>query len=92
MGGTVRLDFVTYSPTEKDAKGQPVAVFGRRVVMSIEGFMQTAQKVQEAAQAVSKLAQRLREGQASEQPAAASAAPVTIAGEPAPELSKRPFP
>jgi len=92
MGGTVRLDFVTYSPTEKDAKGQPLAVFGQRVVMSVEGFMHSAQKVQEAAQAVSKLAQRLREGQSAEQPVAPPERPVAVAAEPAPSQPKRPFP
>lgn len=92
IGGTVRLDFVTYSPTEKDAKGQPLAVFSQRIIMSVEGFMHSAQKIQEAAQAVSKLAQRLRDGQAAEQPAAPPGGSVAVAAEPAPSLPKRPFP
>jgi hypothetical protein len=92
VGGTVRLDFVVLSPTEKDAKGQPVAVFCQRVVMGIDGFMQSAAKIQEASQAVLKLAQRPREPQP-----AASEPPVTVpakaaAAEPAPVAQKRPFP
>src|SRR5689334_21873089 len=75
IGGVVRLDFVTYSATEKDAKGQPAAVFSQRVVMSLEGFMQSAAKLQEAALAVSKLVQRARESQAAEPVAAPVAAP-----------------
>ena len=91
IGGAVRLDFVTFSPTEKDAKGQPVAVFSHRVVMSLDGFMQSAVKLQEAAQAVSKLVQRAREGQAAD-PAVAAAPVVSVAAEAAPAPQKRPFP
>ena len=88
IGGTVRLDFVTYSANEKDAKGQPVAVFCKRVVMSLEGFMQSAAKVQEAAQAVSRLVQRGRENQPAVDPAVA---PTAVQAAPA-EPAKRPFP
>src|SRR6266404_8730096 len=83
IGGAVRLDFVAYSATEKDPKGQPAPVFCQRVVMSLDGFMQSAAKIQEAALAVSKLLQRARESQPSEpvpatqtEPAAAEAAPL----------------
>jgi hypothetical protein len=92
IGGAVRLDFVTFSPTEKDPKGQPVPVFSHRVVMSLEGFMQSAAKFQEAAIAVSKLVQRARESQPQE-----SASPPQVASAPqvtpveAPPV-KRPFP
>ncbi len=81
IAGAVRLDLVTYSATEKDAKGQPAAVFCQRVIMSLEGFMHAAAKVQEAAQAISKLAQR--QGQPAEAAAAAAAEPVQ---------PKKPFP
>ena len=94
IGGTARLDFVIFSPTEKDAKGQPVAVFSHRVVMSLDGFMQSAVKFQEATQAVAKLVQRAREGQQADPAAAAAvAAPapsVSPSAETAPQ--KRPFP
>jgi len=89
IGGAVRLDFVTFSPTEKDAKGQPIAVFSHRVVMSLDGFMQSAVKLQEAAQAVSKLGQRARGGQTEPAAAAIPAAPATEA---TPAAQKRPFP
>ncbi len=92
IGGVVRLDFVTFSATEKDAKGQPAAVFSHRVVMSLEGFMQSAAKLQETALAVSKLVQRARESQATE-PAAAQAAPTPIGAAPTEAAAaKRPFP
>lgn len=61
IGNTVRLDFVTFSPTEKDASGRPQAVFGQRVVMSIESFVRTTEKLQETAQALSKFVQGPRE-------------------------------
>ena len=87
IGGVVRLDFVTYSVTEKDAKGQPAAVLSHRVVMSLEGFIQSAAKLQEAALAVSNLIQRAREGQPAAEPAAA---PAAASAEPV--AAKRPFP
>jgi hypothetical protein len=93
IGGVVRLDFVTFSATEKDANGQPTAVFSHRVVMSLESFMQSAAKLQEAALGVSKLIQRARENQPAE-PAAVPAAPAAApAAQPAEKTAaKRPFP
>ena len=60
VGGTVRLDFVAYSPTEKDSKGQPVAVFCQRIIMGADGFLQSARKIQETVEAMSKLGTPLR--------------------------------
>jgi len=93
IGGAVRLDFVAFSATEKDPKGQPAAVFSHRVVMSLEGFMQSAAKLQEAAIAVSKLVQRVRENQPGESAPAPQAAPATAGAAPAEAAAaKRPFP
>lgn len=93
IGGVVRLDLVTFSATEKDAKGQPAAVFSHRVVMSLEGFMQSAAKLQEAALAVSKLVQRARESQPAEPAVAQAAPPPSIEEAPAGATAiKRPFP
>ena len=58
IGGTVRLDFVTYSPTEKDASGQPAAVFRQRLIMGMETFLHAAEKIHEAAQTLSSRAAR----------------------------------
>jgi hypothetical protein len=55
IGGTVRLDFVALSPTEREANGQPKAVFRQRIVMGVDGFLRSAAKVQEAVQALSKM-------------------------------------
>src|SRR5260221_9613356 len=55
IGGTVRLDFVALSPTEREANGQPKAVFCQRIVMGVDGFLRSASKVQEAVQALSKM-------------------------------------
>lgn len=88
IGGTVRLDFVAYSPTEKDANGQHVPVLCQRVIMSIEGFMNSAVKIQETAAAITKLAQRARDSQMSEPPAPAVAEAMSAE----PPATKRPFP
>lgn len=49
ISGTVRVDLVTYSPTEKDAGGQPAAVFRQQIIMTAESFLAMAEKFQEAA-------------------------------------------
>lgn len=54
IGGTVRLDFVVFSPTERDANGQPQPVFCQRVIMGADTFLRAAEKMNEAAQAVAK--------------------------------------
>jgi hypothetical protein len=53
--GVVRIDLVTQSATEKNAKGEPKEEFCQRVVMPVEGFLRTfgmmqslMQKLQEA--------------------------------------------
>ena len=92
IGSTVRLDFFVYSQTEKDAKGHPTLVLNQRVVMSLDGFMQSAAKIQDAALAVSKLAQRAREVQPAEPSPVHAPAPVMMAEATAPAPQKRPFP
>lgn len=53
ISGTVRLDLMSYSPTELDGSGQPRPVFRQRVIMSLEAFLGAAEKIQEAAKALS---------------------------------------
>lgn len=52
IGGIVRLDLVAYSPTETDANGQPRAILTRRVVMGVDGFLQSAEKVADIARQI----------------------------------------
>jgi len=40
VGGMVRLDLFTLSPTEKDKKGAPAPTFSQQVLMPPSGFMQ----------------------------------------------------
>ena len=96
IGNTVRLDFVAYSPTEKEPGGQPKAVHRQRIVMTTEGFLPAAAKIHEAVQAVSKLgaeAHRPSESRAAESPEEPpanqhQAPPAPVAAIP----PKRPFP
>ena len=55
IGGTVRVDFMVFALDEKNADGRPKAVHLQRIVMAPEGFLRSAEKIQEAAQALSKL-------------------------------------
>ena len=50
IGGVVRLDLFTYSPTETDANGNPRPVLSHRIVMGTEGFVRSSEKVVEAVQ------------------------------------------
>lgn len=64
VGTTVRMDFVALSPSERGADGKPKTVLQSRVVMSVEGFLHAAGKVQEVADAIAKIgAKKLSEGQ-----------------------------
>jgi hypothetical protein len=58
IGGVVRLDLFTYSPTETDANGQPRPVLSHRIVMGMEGFMRSSEKVVEAVQQINRAAAR----------------------------------
>lgn len=55
IGGTVRVDFMVYSSSEKEANGQPKAIHLIQVVMRTEGFLQAAEKMREAVQTISRL-------------------------------------
>jgi hypothetical protein len=95
IGGMVRVDFVAYSPTEKDAKGQFLPAFCQRVVMSPDSFLQATAKMQEAAQAMAQLAQRPAASPAAEPAAPVAPARPAPAAAPAAEPAsppKRPFP
>jgi hypothetical protein len=52
IGGVVRLDLMTYSATETDAKGQPRPVVTQRIIMGTDGFLRSSEKILEAVQAL----------------------------------------
>jgi outer membrane biosynthesis protein TonB len=54
IGGVVRLDLFTYSPTETDANGQPRPILSHRIVMGMDGFLRSSEKVMEAVQAMTR--------------------------------------
>jgi len=60
IGGTVRIDFMILSPNEKETNGQPKVAHLQRIVMTHEGFAHSAEKIQEAAQALSKMGTVIR--------------------------------
>lgn len=74
IGGIVRLDLVTYSPTEVDANGQPRPVLTQRLLMSVETFLRSSDKILETVQAITK-AQQLRAIPAPQQAAPQQTAP-----------------
>ncbi len=86
IGGVVRLDLMTYSATETDAKGQPRAVLTQRIVMGADGFLRASEKILEAAQQIISAAQPAL------QPKAAPAPPAPVADQPRVEQSPPPRP
>ncbi len=56
--GIVRLDLYSYSPSETDANGQPRPVLSHRVVMGMDGFLRSSEKVVEAVRAISQARQQ----------------------------------
>ena len=40
-GAVVRVDLMTYSVTERDANNQPKLEFRQRIVMPVDGFLQS---------------------------------------------------
>src|SRR5207237_641666 len=55
VGGAARIDLVIFSPTERDANGQATQVPLQRIVMSMEGFVRSANKMAEAVQSLEKM-------------------------------------
>ena len=82
VGSTVRLDLVSLSPTEKDEKGQPKAVFRQRIVMPVDGFLRSFGLMAQVMQQLEK------QGVIKRQPAdAKGAAAAAAAAPPAPPKS-----
>jgi hypothetical protein len=85
IGGVVRLDLFTYSPTETDANGQPRPILSHRIVMGVDGFMRSSEKVLEAAQIATRARQQGEAPQpAPQQPAPQSQQPVPLRVAPTP--------
>jgi hypothetical protein len=49
-GPTVRIDLVSLSPAERDAQGNPRAVFRQRIIMPLEAFMNARDLMERVAQ------------------------------------------
>lgn len=55
LGGAVRLELYSFSPTEKEANGLPKAISQYEVVMTVSGFLRAAEKIHEAVDAIGKI-------------------------------------
>jgi len=81
IGGIVRLDLFTYSPTETDANGSPRPILSHRIVMGTDGFLHSSEKVVEAVQVI----QRARQAASQPQPAPPHQPPRPQGPPPAPQ-------
>lgn len=91
IGNTVRLDLVSYSPTESDASGQPRMVLTHRVVMGTDAFLQSAERVLEAARRLTQHTAQHTAQQAAP-PAAAPRPPEQPQHQPQPQQAQAPRP
>jgi len=101
IGGIVRLDLFTYSPTETDANGNPRPILSHRIVMGTDGFLQSSEKVVEAVQVIQRARQAVQPPRAQPQtppvppqqpprPQAPPPAPLPPLAQPAPQPAKAP--
>jgi hypothetical protein len=86
IGGLVRLDLFTYSPSETDANGQPRPILSHRIVMGMEGFARSGEKVLDAMQQIN----RAQAGQPGAAPTAPQPAQPQAAPRPAPPPQQQP--
>jgi hypothetical protein len=56
--GMVRLDLYSYSPNETDANGNPRPVLSHRIVMGLDGFLRSSEKVVEAVKVIGQARQQ----------------------------------
>ncbi len=88
VGGIVRIDLVVLSPTEKEPSGQPKAVFQQQIVMGVEAFLRSTEKMHGTAQALAKLAAQ----QTIQSSAEPRAEPSPSQAQAVESVAKRPFP
>lgn len=84
IDGIVRLDLISYSPTEHGPDGKPRQVFSHRVVMGMDQFLYASEKIAKTAEMIR---QANREPQAARPQAAAPAQAVPAPAAPKPQAS-----
>lgn len=89
--GMIRLDLYSFSPTETDASGNPRPVLSHRIVMGMDGFMRSSEKVVEAVKLISQARQQQPRPQ-QPQPAAPVPRPPQQQAAPAPQPVPPPAP
>lgn len=87
VGGTVRLDFITFVPEEGENSSRPKPVVDHRLFMPVEAFLMAARRISEAAEAIAKL-----ERDKGPARTAAATAPVAVADPAAADVPPAPPP
>jgi len=90
--GMVRLDLYSYSPSETDAGGQPRPVLSHRIVMGMDGFLRSSEKVVEAVKMISQARRPAPAQAAAPQPPRPQAPPAPPAPPPEPPRAAAPPP
>jgi hypothetical protein len=83
IDGIVRLDLISYSPTEHGPDGKPRQVFTHRVVMGMDQFLHASEKIAKTAEMIRQANQQQSAPPVKPQPTQATSAP-------APQATPRP--
>jgi hypothetical protein len=98
IDGIVRLDLISYSPTEHGPDGKPRQVFTHRVVMGMDQFLFASEKIARTAEMIRQQAGPSQPQSAKPQAAPAQVAPVQAApaapkpAAPVPQVGPQPPP
>lgn len=87
IDGIVRLDLISYSPTEHGPDGKPRQVFTHRVVMGMDQFLYASEKIAKTAEMI-RQANQQQPAQTAQAPRPQQAAPA----QPSPQASPAPPP
>jgi len=91
IDGIVRLDLISYSPTEHGPDGKPRQVFTHRVVMGMDQFLYASEKIAKTAEMI-RQANQQQPAQTAQAPRPQQAAPAQPSPQPAPAPQASPAP
>jgi hypothetical protein len=90
--GMVRLDLYSYSPNETDANGNPRPVLSHRIVMGMDGFLRSSEKVVEAVKVIGQARQQQQRAPVAPQPQPRAPQPAPQGHAPQPPMPQTPPP
>lgn len=91
VGGTVRLDFITFVPDEGENASRPKPVVEHRLFMPVEAFLMASRRIAEAAEAIAKLEREQGSARTQTTPTPVPPPPTPVAPVPAAPVAPEPL-